>query len=198
MEVSNNVLTVLVIIAVAVSIASTLTLLSAVPGVRPVPVTGLAQGWWNATASATIGAEANIQLVVASVDFGTMSPSEQDDTTDNSPPPFKLNNNGSVDINVSVGVYGTSGLWVTRTSGDGNFSFNVSNATTGSVYLAARAVYVNMKNHTNGTNTDWVVWNLSYQPGNTDTIDINLNVTVPQDEPAGAKSCVVKFNASVG
>jgi len=197
MEVSNNVLTVLVIIAVAVSIASTLTLLSVVPGVRPVPVTGFVQGWWNATATATVGSEANIRLDVASVAFGTKAPNDKDDTADNTPPPFKLNNNGSVAVNVSVGVYGTGGLWATRTSGDGNFSFNVSNATTGSVYLNARAVYVNMKNSTAGGNTDWVVYNLSFE-NTKDTIDINLNITVPADEPAGAKTCVVKFNASIG
>jgi len=197
MEVSNNVLTVLVIIAVAISIASTITLLSVVPGLRPVPVTGFVQGWWNATATATVASEANIELVVASVAFGNMAPGSQDTTIDNTPPPFKLRNNGSVAVNISVGVYG-SNLWATSYS-DGNFTFNVSNATTGSVYRATRAAWVNMPNSTNALNTAWVVWNLSYEPASTDTIDINLNVTVPPDEPAGGqRTCVVKFNASVG
>ena len=190
MEISNNLLAVLVIVAMAISVVGTTTMLSLVP-IRPLAATGY-QAADVGTAQASVTAECNIELLVDTVNFGDMATSENKYTWDNSPPPFVLKNNGSVEVDVSVGVTGTN-LWHT-TYNDGNFTYNGTDNGTSS-YISIQTSLVNMINTTNGAT--FLVDNLS-SATELDTINVELSVTVPQDELHGAKSASVKFNATIG
>jgi len=61
-------------------------------------ITGLQTGTTNATVLQT----ADITLFVNSVDLGSLGIGDNADTSDGSPPPFVVQNDGSVNINVSV------------------------------------------------------------------------------------------------
>ena len=116
MDISNNLLAVLVIIAVAVSISGTMTTMSLIGG--SVPITGFAQTTATGTAQVELESVASIELVVNAVDFGTIesTPDTTNDTTDFSPHPFVVKNNGSVVINISTAEDSGDALWINDNS----------------------------------------------------------------------------------
>jgi hypothetical protein len=197
METSNNLLVVMVVIAMAVSIAGTMTLLSVIPG-KPFSITGFAQSEQNATTTATVASEANINIVSTStVAFGAKSVGATDDTTDMSPHPITIENNGSVAVNISIGIFG-SNLWGSVYN-DGNFTFNVSkNETAKTTWVWGQPTWATIKNSTAGVETSIMVFNLSPDNADGDRINVHLKIIVPPNEKAGAKTTLVKFNASIG
>jgi hypothetical protein len=194
MEITNNLLAALIIVAMAISIAGTMTMLSVVPGQAPV-ITGMAQGQETGQALAEVAAEASIILLVDTVDFGSISPAGTDDTVDKNPHPFVLNNNGSVDVNVSVGINGNN-LWDTAWN-DGNFTFNGSDNQSGTTYQWIQDSWANLLNGSGPVPTSILVYNLS-SDADKDSINVELKIIVPPSEASGSKSCNVRFNASVG
>ena len=199
MEVSNKLLAVLVVVAMVVSIGGTMTMVSVFPG-RPPVITGRA-GTQTAQGIALVDlqSEASIRLIVQIVDFDTIAHGEYNDTTDYSPHPFVLENNGTDKINVSMWQENGALLW----SDYGTqacpecFQYNVTKNDS-CTYVAATD-WSDIVNESGGwTPTDGnLVQNLSQGTG-TKTIDIQLNISVPSDEPAGSKSATMRFYAVLG
>ena len=188
----------MVVIAMAVSIAGTMTLLSVIPG-KPFSITGFAQSEQNATTTATVASEANINLVSTStIAFGSKSIGDTDNTVDMVPHPFTIENNGSVAVNISIGIFG-SNLWGSVYN-DGNFTFNVSkNETTKTnTFIWGQPTWANILNSTAGLDTSIMVFNLSPDNADGDRINVHLKIIVPPNERAGSKTALIKFNASIG
>ena len=211
MEVTNNLLAFLVIVAMVVTITGTLSMLSLMPGVE-LPITGMAQGTAFGTANVSLAAEANIQLMVPIVDFGSITavPGTEETTMYYDPHPFVLRNNGTVAINISIAEANASGdsmLWDRDDNGT-YFEYNCTrNATTTSAVWysdwkafddahEAGSFSVEPVNLDAAPNAN-LVQNLSHEITRND-INININVTVPANEGAGTKQATVLFNAEVG
>ncbi len=211
MEVTNNLLAFLVIIAMVITITGTLSMLSLMPGVE-LPITGMAQGTAVGTANVTLAAEANIQLLVSIVDFGSITAvaGTEETTMYYSPHPFVLRNNGTVAINVSIAEGNQTGdglLWDRDDNGT-YFEYNCTrNATTTTAVAYTDWTAFNDAHEAGSFSTEPLnldptpaanlVYNLSHEVNKND-VNVNINVTVPASEGSGQKKATVLFNAEVG
>jgi len=180
--VNNNVLATLVLVAIVVSVAgivSTANLLSS-----GLSVTGAATG----TTNVTVGTSVAISLIINEVDFGTMSPGENNDTTDDSPLPFLVRNDGNVNVNVSL--YANDGLW-TQTGYDNDTAyFQVKCGNNESTCDTSVTSWQNVPGAI--ANNITVLANLPYAAAS-DEQQVEVNVTVPPEEQAGVKSSTLTF-----
>jgi hypothetical protein len=208
MKISDNMLAALVIVAMAVSIAGTMNTLSMIQG-RSGKITGMDTLQQTGTANASLSSETHILLVVSLVNFGSISKGQVNDTADFKPHPFRLRNNGSTIINVSIGESTSGGQAELWTTGQDNicencFMYNSTrNGTTGAVnYTAWRNFDGNAEAASAGallTNPANLVWNLTGDSLN-DARDVyvHLNITPPTGELAGYKEGTVFFLAAAG
>ena len=209
MALSNNVLAVLVIAAIATSVAGTVMMMSVLPG-RPVVMTGMAQQTATGTALVELESVASIELVVNIVDFGTIesTPDTMNDTTDFSPHPFVVKNNGTVVINISIAEDSADALWVADDTNEDYFQFNSTKNTSDS---SAISWYdwtdFSLSNHAENasaadivTNPANLVYNLSAtaEPQEERYATVHLKITVPDGEPGGQKSSNIFFLAAAG
>lgn len=134
----------------------------------------------------------SITLIVNTVNFGTLYPTNTSNTTANNPPPFVIQNDGSVDVNITTEA---TNLWSA-----------ISNP---SIYYQFQSA-LNETNSVPDPNTDLVtVWTnipLTASPvkfatrlnssNENDELKGHINITVPSDEPAGDRTSTVTFTAS--
>ena len=205
MDISNNVLAVLVVAAMAISIASTMSVLSNFQG--RLPFEGLiSQPTQSGEANVTLPAEVAIELVNSSVDFGDLSVGESNATSGlnaGGPLPLALRNIGSVDVNVSMSMLSSDYLWEMQTGTSEYFKFNATS--NGSTY----ALWYGGSDDPDGltqvpaapgwpsTDPANVVYNLSQENGY-NVLNVNINITAPSGEPAGAKGATLRFQADIG
>ena len=207
MDISNNVLAVLVVAAMAISIASTMSVLSNFQG--RLPFEGLfTQTQQSGEANVTLAAEVAIELVNSSVDFGDLSVEESNATSGlnaGGPSPLALRNIGSVDVNVSMAVWASDDLWQEANSPSEYFKFNAtSNGSTYALWYGGSDDPDGLTEVPNVTGGNWpdtnpanVAYNLS-EKDDEDTLLIELNITAPSGEPAGAKGATLRFQAAIG
>ncbi|MFO7872066.1 MAG: hypothetical protein R6U26_00290 [Candidatus Undinarchaeales archaeon] len=96
MKINNNLLAGLVIVSIIIGIAGIYTASSA-PSPASTP-----SGYATGVANVTIPSSVQISLPVSQIDFGNLNISDSDDTSDLSPAPFEIQNDGSVNVNVTV------------------------------------------------------------------------------------------------
>ncbi|MBW2990819.1 LamG domain-containing protein [Candidatus Woesearchaeota archaeon] len=141
---------------------------------------------WNFTIAST----ADLTFLINNTSFGNMSLGENNDTEDDSPTPFVVQNSGNVLLNVTVNA---SALFERVAMNTTYYQFKADdNETAGSYVVACSqdAAFANMDNATSKI----IFCNMSYEDAN-DEGEIELNVTVPDDEPVGTKSSVIKINS---
>jgi hypothetical protein len=209
MNVSNNMLAALVIVAMAVSLAGTMSMLSVIPGV-PSAITGMQTTAQTGIANATLASEVHIQLIVPTVYFGTIAKSAYKDTTNFSigPHPFVLRNNGSLVINVSIGEStgtGSGSFWVQDDTCETCFQYNSTpNGTSGALAYWTWTSFsgtaeASLASNLNATPQANLVWNLTNSAtGNARDVDIHLNITPPASELGGYKEGTIYFLAAQG
>jgi len=210
--ISNNLLAVLVVMAVFTSISGTVMMLYAVPPRQAGPITGMAQSTAVGIANVSLPAEANIELVVPIVDFGNIlaTPGTEETTMYFEPAPFRLKNNGSAVINVSIAEANATGqglLWDRDDNGT-YFEYNCTQVvpTTTAIWYAswtpfndsyeAGSFIVETLNLDAAPKAN-LVYNLS-QGNSYNEVFIHLNVTVPASEPFAVKQATILFNAELG
>jgi hypothetical protein len=189
--ISNEVLAILVIAAMAISLAGTFTTLSLIT--EPEGITGFITGITNVS----LPREADITLNVQLVEFGEMNLGAQNDTGDYSPHPFVVENNGSVFVNVTV--YATD-LWASAISPTANYSVNASddNETTSlsTVIDGFVSTYIDMPNATGGgAYAQTIIACMNYTDSR-DAINVHINITVPPGESTGTKTSTVTFTGN--
>jgi len=136
-----------------------------------------------------IDSQVVLTLINDTTNFGTMVPNDKNDTTDNNPNPLLLENDGNcfVDVNLSSSdllwesllASGASDYYlykIDQYAGWNSFNFGQSQTTWQQVPA------------TNITS----ISELNYSAGNNRT-EIDINLTVPGDEPEGSKSSVLSF-----
>ena len=103
MEISNSLVAVLVVAAIVISVAGTMTTLNIINQFTLVPgdITGHIAG----TVNVTVNESVIINWVVQQINFTLNTPESGlefwNDTSDDQPPPFKIRNDGSVNVNVN-------------------------------------------------------------------------------------------------
>lgn len=148
-------------------------------------VTGMVTG----TATVNVANVTTISMTVSTVAFDSMALGESNDTTDDSPPPFVVQNDGNVHLNITIGA---EDLWTSDANPTNNFQSMCGD--TGEWSCAS------------GSNTSFAAIPVTGSPGRIiaylpwadaeDTAQIEINVTVPSAEGGGSKSSTVTFLAS--
>ncbi len=122
-----------------------------------------------------------ISLIIANVNFGEIEWNSSDATDDNDPLPIIVENVGNVPVNLT---FNSSRLWTSIAAPNDYYLFksdvNESNSFNESVSVSVwtQVPLISATPH---------IFDLNYIDTN-DTVEIELNVTVPQNESAGAKS----------
>lgn len=184
--VSNNVLAGLLIVAIAISLAGIGTYI-VVP--RPaVPITGQAVG----ITQATVAASTQIFLNVSTVNFGSLYPTNTSNTTLNNPPGFVIQNDGSVDINMTIEA---TSLWEKAANPSAYYRFNATQNETGSTPWNNSTFLRTITNMPAAGSPTWFA-NCTRFNDTLDAVEAQIFIEVPSDEPAAAKSSTVTFTAT--
>ena len=182
MENTNNLVAVLIVAAIAVSLAGTITTLNMVNRYLGPSLTGAATGYVNVTVNESIA----LVFVNQQVDFPALNPQGSgltfnDDTTDNDPEPLVIRNDGSTTVNITLDS--DKDIWQTQSSPSAYFTFMCGdNTSTCDIDECADCSVTTFTNVPQGS-PDLVIWNMSYRE-NQDQLEIEFNVTVPTGEPA--------------
>lgn len=79
-------------------------------------------GDWSESWGVWLDSEISINLVRDTIDFGLIAYDGENDTTDDNPLPFLIENNGNVEVNITLN--GTS-LWNTKPNPTSNFTYKI-------------------------------------------------------------------------
>jgi len=149
--------------------------------------------------SASVQATADIFLQQATVNFGAVQVGVSYDTTGNysNASRFLLRNDGSVKTNITITAIG---LWtsISQTAGSSAYRWNATNAT-GNTSIPTNCADSNQNTWyavpLTAEDPSALVCNLNFSDGN-DYAKIDVQITVPTGEAAGAKTSTVTFTAS--
>ena len=151
-------------------------------------------GEWNASArNLTISSDVSVSLPVYEINFGKMNISDNDDTTDNDPKPLVIQNDGNAYLNISLNV---SSLWDSVVLPDSSFTFKINNVTDGCFHHANSTT-----SFTNAPVTKVDVirkLNFSFYQTACNNATIDINVSVPSDEPDGNKTSFITLTSVLG
>ncbi|MCD6590702.1 MAG: hypothetical protein J7K72_01885 [Candidatus Aenigmarchaeota archaeon] len=146
-------------------------------------------GEWSDERNLTIDASASIKLVNATVDFGeNRIPGYEDDTTDNDPNPFVLENDGNCVVNVNLSA--SDLLWDAVSGASDYFKYKVdwySQEMDSFNYSGSQTAWDQIS-----TQTKKIIDRLNYTDTN-DTAETDIYILVPPGEPPGSKSANIVF-----
>ncbi len=147
---------------------------------------GTSSELWNFTVNSLV----TISATTSSISFGSLGPGVTDNTTDDSPAPFVIQNDGNSLVNISVNA---SQLFDQTALDNDPYQFKIDNSTeTGSFnWLTSVINWLNMPSA-----AVVAIDSLKYEDA-TDTAEVDILVTVPTDELAGSKSSTVYFEAAL-
>jgi len=135
----------------------------------------------------TVQASTSISMVTNIVGFGDIATDTWNDTSDNNPAPFKVRNDGNLNLNISINA---SNLWTTAANPTANYTAACGNTTEWSCTEGSQMTYANVPS-TAGV----FIYNLSWLSAE-DEAELDINITSPTDEPAGAKSSTITLTGS--
>ena len=154
---------------------------------------GDGNGSWSSDFIVNISSDLTITLTTDAINFGSLDPGESNDTSDNSPLPFVLVNDGAVMANISVNA---TALWdgavvnssyyqfkVDNVSGeDGAFRWLTSITDWFNISINSYTIAIDALNYTN----------------NKDSAEIDINIEVPPNEGPGLKTSTIIFKSELG
>ncbi len=179
---TNKTITIAVIFIALLAIASIIWYMQAI-GIKK---TGEAAGITQVTVSQTIGV--NFVTGRSTVSFSSLAVGASDDTTDNSPLPFLIRNDGSVKADVTISA---TSIWssVNQVATDYRYSTACSETSCFNTYgTVASATPL-------GTSASTLINNLDFVDSR-DEAEVDIYLHVPSDEPAGSKSSTVTVTGS--
>ncbi|MFH1151647.1 MAG: hypothetical protein V1788_00815, partial [Nanoarchaeota archaeon] len=140
-----------------------------------------------------IQASLDVVLINETINFGVIAMDGTNDTTTNNPYPFSLRNDGNCFANVSINA---TQLWATVSSNSSYYQFKIANLS-GEEGAFNWAGSITAWNQTpiNGATVAIVALNFS---DSKDSAEVDVLVTVPNQEPAGDRGSIVYFESSLG
>jgi hypothetical protein len=187
-EITYQTLAVLLVLAIVLSVGGTMLFVGGGPA-----VTGYQSASGNV--SITVQATVAISLPTSTVNFGNENTGATNDTTNDDPAPFTVQNDGNTDVDVVVYM---NGSLFSNVTGIGNnsatFRYQTDNSSEANSFnwSGSQTTWSNFL--INASSID-AVRQLTFQ-GNKDTADLEVYISVPSEEPAGAKQATVTFSAS--
>jgi len=142
---------------------------------------------WNITIDSLL----DIRLLESNINFGEIGIGNSDNTSDDSPSPFLLENNGNTLMNVSVN---STQLFIQALLPSSNYMFKIDNnsgETNSFNWLTSLFDWTNMPSA-----EIVAIDSLKYQ-NETDSAEVDIFVLVPNDEVSGSKNANVTFKASL-
>lgn len=134
----------------------------------------------------TIDSLLSITMFTSGVDFGSVAPGTQANTSDGVPAPFRAENTGNIDANVSLNA---SAIFTTVAINRSAYQFQIRANESNAFSSALSAMsWTNMSASTTAAHVVNLTWRNSRNDFLTD-----INLTVPSDEPAGIKTSTITF-----
>jgi hypothetical protein len=149
-------------------------------------------GAWSATRTLNISAYVAVSLPTSSVEFGTISLLQSNDTTDDAPLPFRIQNDGTVLLNVNISA---SDLWSSVASPNQYYRFkiaNVSNETGAFNWAGSITSFTNFS-----TTGAPAIDRLNYSDSR-DSARTDVYVAVPSNEQPAVRNSTVTFMSILG
>jgi hypothetical protein len=150
---------------------------------------GIEYGEWSDVSNFTLVESIIITPINNNINFGTLNPSNQINTTTNTPEPFQFRNDGNTDADLR-NTTTTESIWVSESL---NTEFwKIRPRQTGTFNESSSIItWSNVQ-----TNIGDLVKQLNWQTDN-NTITLDIEVIVPASEPPGEKSSQITFNWGV-
>ena len=149
-------------------------------------------GEWSEERKINISALLTISLPVDSINFGSISYLSSNDTTDDSPPPLVIQNDGNCMANVSVNA---SQLWSTVGEASDKYKFKVANK---SEEEGAFDWLSSLVSWTNMPITSAVVGISGFNYSDSvDSAEVDVYIEVPSNEPPATRSSIIIFTSSL-
>ena len=126
-----------------------------------------------------------ITLINDTIWFGNVNPGRNENTTDNDPPPFRAENTGNVIANVTING---SRYFLNADFPSGNYTFKIRENESGAFNSTSQTTFINM----NVSSSVPHVYNLDWHGYKNDFL-MDLNITVPGDEPPGLRTSTITF-----
>jgi len=142
---------------------------------------GEAWGIWSETWNFTV-LSTSMLMLNATVNFSSMVLNEADNTTDDNPIPFLLENNGNVKLNVSI--YAQDPLWTSVELNTSYFQYKIDNKTTQSFDSMSKTSWTVMRD-----TSETAIYYFNYT--GSDQCEIDILVQVPGGEPEGIKNSTI-------
>ncbi len=148
-------------------------------------------GWSNSnalnTSNFTVDSYLAVSFTVSLADFGSLTPGQVENTTDGTPAPFQAENAGNIFFNVSINgsaIFENIGL------NRSNYQFKMRESEAGSFDTSlSSTAWKNVSKNLYGV---FHLAELNWRNAN-DNFLTDLNITVPDDEPPGAKASNLTF-----
>ncbi|MBI5804076.1 right-handed parallel beta-helix repeat-containing protein, partial [Candidatus Pacearchaeota archaeon] len=150
-------------------------------------------GDWAVSRNISIQALVDVILQRSSVDFGGIGILGTNDTTDDSPLPFLIENSGNSFVNISIN---SSNLWNSAGNPSRYYQFKVDNNTAENYSFSQLLSVTTFTNMPPLTPSQLAIALLNYTDA-TDSAEIDINVSVPPSEGSGVKSSTVYFTAKL-
>ena len=184
---NNNVVLAFLVLAILVSSAGLIMTVK-----RPALPAGAVSG----VAKVNVSPAVAISLPVDTVDFGNKFPGDKDNTTDNSPLPLTIQNDGSTFVNVSIARDpGSTPLFAGTGGGDNSLTFQYKYADSsepGSFNTTASNTTFGPVPGTTAHDDSLVRLNFTDA---TDLVEVELLIDIPSDEAPGGKNITLAFVA---
>ena len=147
-------------------------------------------GIWSEIYNFTVESYLGVSLINESPTFSVLYNGQSDNTTDESPPPIVVQNDGNALINVSVNA---TTLFDSAAMGTEYYKFRIDNSSekTAFEWLTSFISWTNM-----ATAQVIAIDSLKYQDTN-DTAQCEILVTIPPEESPGNKTSSVLFESSL-
>ena len=147
-------------------------------------------GNWSDIWNFTLVPSVSIIVTQDTMNFGTMEQFEVNDTTNNQPAPFELENDGNIEANVSVN---STSLWQSESAqlNTSYFQFKADNSTEANSFdwLNSQTIFSDMSDFYKS-----IIAILNHTDSK-DLAEIEIKVEVASDEPPGSKSAILTFKA---
>ena len=152
---------------------------------------------WTVPWRINISSVVSITLLNNSIDFGSLDYLQWNDTSDDAPLPFLLENDGNSFVNVTIT---STHLWETQSGGSNYFQFKAANYSSelGSfIWAQSQTAYAAIPLSDGLPESPLLCFSSFNYTDTTDTAEIDINVTVPINEPPGVRRANVTLVASL-
>ena len=134
----------------------------------------------------TVSSLLSITMFTSGVEFGSVAPGTEVNTSDGVPAPFRAENTGNIDTNVSLNA---SAIFTTVAINNSAYQFKIRENESNAFSTALSATgWTNMSNSTTAAH----VVNLTWRDARNDFLT-DINLTIPSDEPPGFKTSTITF-----